>query len=253
MERRRGNGMIDQRERINDPQEAARLAVEDALAQTWTATPGIVVSVDLEAQTLVVQPAIQGAYKLPDGSAQRVNMPLLVDVPIVWPRAGGFALTFPIAAGDEVLVVFGSRAMDSWWQSGGVGPQVESRMHDLSDGFAILAPCSQPKAATLVDVSPTTVQLRDEGGKNYLEITPAGKINFVCEGDLTIKAGGKFIVECTETDLKENVKVTGDVTATGTVTGQTDVAWPNVPAAKDHTHDTVMVGPAISGKPTAGS
>ena len=33
---------------------------------------------------------------------------------------------------------------DSWWQSGGIGVPIESRMHDLSDGFAILAPTSQP-------------------------------------------------------------------------------------------------------------
>ena len=46
-------------------------------------------------------------------------------------------MTFPIKTGDECLVVFACRAIDVWWQSGGVQPPAETRMHDLSDGFVI--------------------------------------------------------------------------------------------------------------------
>lgn len=233
---------MDRRERINDPIEATQMAIESALAATWTATPGIVTAVDLSAQTLSIQPAIQGEIMLPNGKAQRVNMPLLINVPIVWPRAGGFAMTFPIAAGDEVLVVFGSRCIDSWWQNGGIGAQMEARMHDLSDGFAILAPCSQPKAQALVDVSSDTVQMRDEGGTNYVEITKDGKINMVCDGDLTITAGGKFIVNSTETDLKENTKVTGLVEASNTIESKVDFIAPNLPKYTLHTHTSTVPG-----------
>lgn len=211
------------------------MAIEAALAQTWTATPGIVVSVDLAAQTLTVQPAIQGETMLPNGKAQRVNMPLLVDVPIVWPRAGGFAMTFPIAAGDEVLVVFGSRAIDSWWQSGGIGPQAEARMHDLSDGFAILAPTSQAKK--LDAVSTDNLQIRNEDGSVYIEMTPDGDININEPGNININCTSKVTLVCPQTDITGNVKVTGDVLVTGTVTGQTDVVFgPQAVRAIDHKH-----------------
>lgn len=177
---------MDRRERLDDPEESLRMAMEDKQAEIWTALPGVVASVDLAAQTVAVQPAIQGSVSAPDGSVQNVNLPLLVDVPIVWPRAGGFALTFPIKAGDEVLVVFASRCIDSWWQSGGVGQAAEVRMHDLSDGFAILAPTSQPKK--LNGVSDANVQLRDEAGTTFLEITPDGKARLVAASQIDIEA-----------------------------------------------------------------
>ena len=73
-------------------------------------------------------------------------------MPVVFPGGGGFALTFPVAAGDECLVVFASRCIDAWWQSGGVGEPMEPRMHDLSDGFALIGVRSQPAHVSRRDV-----------------------------------------------------------------------------------------------------
>lgn len=177
---------MDNRERINDPEEAARMGLESLQAKIWTALPGVVAAVDLSKQTVSVQPSIQGQTSAPDGSLTNVNLPLLVDVPICWPRAGGFAVTFPVKAGDEVLVIFSARCIDSWWQSGGVGAQAEGRMHDLSDGFAVLAPTSQPKA--LADVQTDGVEMRNEARDTYLRVTNGTiyiKGNIVHEGNST--------------------------------------------------------------------
>jgi len=177
--------MIDRREELDDAEEALRLAMEGHQAGMWTTLPGIVTSADLEAQTVSVQPAIKGETLAPDGSTSLVNLPLLVDVPIVWPRGGGYALTFPIAAGDEVLVVFGSRCIDGWWQSGGVQKAVDDRMHDLSDAFAILAPTSQPKK--LANVSADSVELRNDAGTNYVRIS-GGTISLKATTAINIEA-----------------------------------------------------------------
>lgn len=189
---------MNRNERIDDAEESLRLALEDAQSHMWTATPAIVQSVDLDAQTVTALPTIQGTVSAPDGSTENVNLPLLVDVPIVWPRAGGFALTFPITAGDEVLVVFGSRCIDSWWQSGGVNAPAETRMHDLSDGFAILAPTSQPR--TFPNISAANVQLRDQSGTTFVEVTPNGTARIVGATAIDIEA--------------PTINVTGDSTIT---------------------------------------
>lgn len=180
---------MDPRERINEPEEAQRAALDGRQARIRTAMPGIVTAVDLGKQTVSVQAAIQGQQDFPDGSTASVNLPMFVDVPIVWPRAGGYALTFPVKVGDEVLVVFGDRCIDSWWQSGGIGVALEPRMHDLSDAFAILAPASQPKAQQLANVSSTSVQIRNEAGTAYIEITDDGDINLVSPRDVKTTAG----------------------------------------------------------------
>lgn len=230
---------MNREERLDDPEESLRLALESAQAQIWTAMPGVVTAVDLAKQTVSVQPTIQGTTEKPNGDTQNVNLPLLVDVPLMFPRAGGFALTFPVAAGDEVLVVFGCRCIDSWWQSGGVGAPAEARMHDLSDGFAILAPTSQPKK--LSNVSSANVQLRDEAGSTFLEVTPGGKIKLTATAELELVA--------------PTIKMTGNMTLTGntTVTGQmTQTGGMSIGGITfgSHKHTGVQTGSGTSGVPT---
>jgi hypothetical protein len=198
-------------ERIGDEEEALTSMMEAQQAGLWSALPCIVDTVNFEAQTITAQPAIKGKQTLPDGTVQDLQLPLLVDVPIMFPRAGGFALTFPIKKGDECLVVFSSRCIDSWWQTGGVQPQAEERMHDLSDGFCFLAPTSQPKV--LPNVSEDTVQLRDEAGTSFVEITSDGDINSVAvgvnkmsnasgTGIISIDASGEIIIQGTNLEVK---------------------------------------------------
>ena len=234
---------MNREERLDDPEESLRLALENAQANIWTAMPGIVTAVNLSAQTVSVQPAIQGVVTSPDGSTQATNLPQLVDVPIVWPRAGGFALTFPIAAGDEVLVVFGSRCIDSWWQQGGVGAQAEARMHDLSDGFAILAPTSQPKKFS--NVSSANVQLRDTAGTTFVEITPDGKARVIGATAIdveapTINMSASSAVNITAPTIAMNGQVTqasGSFSIGGITFGS-------------HKHTGVQPGSGTSGGPT---
>jgi phage baseplate assembly protein gpV len=233
-------------ERLDDPEESLRLALENAQSQIWTALPSVVTAVDLSKQTVSVQPSIQGNISAPDGSSQSVNLPLLVDVPIVWPRAGGFALTFPIAAGDEVLVVFASRCIDSWWQSGGVGVQAEVRMHDLSDGFAVLAPTSQPKK--LNGVSSSNVQLRDEAGTTYVEIAPGGKIKLLGATSIDINAP-TVNIDATNININGTTTQTGAMNMTGQVTQTGGMSIGGVTFGS-HKHTGVQTGGGTSGGPT---
>jgi hypothetical protein len=165
----------------------------------------------------------------PAGEVQTVPMPLLVDVPIVWPRAGGFALTFPVVAGDEVLVVFGSRCIDAWWQSGGVAVQAEARMHDLSDGFAVIGVTSQPRK--LYNVSASNVQLRDDTGTTLVEIAPGGLIRVAAVAGINIEAPTVNITASAGINLDS-----ANVTIGGIVFGT-------------HRHSGVKSGPDNTGGP----
>ena len=236
---------MNREERLNDPEESLRLALESQQAQIWTALPGIVSGVDLDKQTVSVQPSVQGSVSDAQGNVSNVNLPVLVDVPIVWPRAGGFALTFPIKAGDEVLVVFSSRCIDAWWQSGGVGVAAEARMHDLSDGFAVLAPTSQSKK--LSNVSSSNVQLRDEAGTTYVEIAPGGKIKLLGATSIDLNAPTINIAG-------SNININGTTTQTGamTMTGQvTQTGGMSIGGVTfgSHKHTGVQTGGGTSGGP----
>jgi hypothetical protein len=118
--------------------------------------------------TCTVQPAINGQVRDETGALTDVELPLLVDCPVQFPAGGGCTLTFPVKDGDECLVVFSSRCIDAWWQSGGIQVQPELRMHDLSDGFALLGFRSLPRVIS--GISTTAAQLRTDDGAAFVEV-----------------------------------------------------------------------------------
>ncbi|MBO0571850.1 hypothetical protein FDF50_08315 [Clostridium botulinum] len=145
------------------------------------ACPGIIQSFDSETQTVTVQLALREHITKPDFTKEWVNLPLLLDVPIVISRAGGYCLTMPIQQGDECLVIFADMCIDSWFTYGGIQNQIEKRRHDLSDGFAILGVWSQPQK--IKNYSTDSCQLRTIDGTSSIEIK-GNSINLV--GDVKI-------------------------------------------------------------------
>lgn len=178
---------MDRRERINSPLAAVRAALRGHEAGVWTALPAIVQSYDAAKVTVSAQPAIQAQVRTPGGAWNNATLPLCVDCPVQFPGGGGFVLTFPIAAGDEGLLVFASRCIDAWWQSGKVSPQAELRMHDLSDGFFFPQVFSNPRAPS--GMSTTAAQLRSLDGLSYLELAAGHVVDVVAPGGLNITVG----------------------------------------------------------------
>lgn len=165
---------MDREQLLNDQEEATRLFLEGDRVGLWTALPGIVKSVDFTQMTCEVQPAIQAVVVDQNGNPSAVNLPLLIHCPIVFPSGGGFTVSFPIAAGDEVLVVFASRCIDAWWYSGGIQQAMEARMHDLSDGFVIPGPRSLPNVPG--SVSASNLQIRNQAGTQVISLNADGKL-----------------------------------------------------------------------------
>ena len=54
-------------------------------------------------------------------------------------------ITFPPQIGDECVLLFNDREMESWWINGAANQRAYDRMHDLTDCIAICGLRSQPK------------------------------------------------------------------------------------------------------------
>lgn len=175
-------GVSDQT-RSGDLAETFKSERDTTKNQIRVALPGIVQSFDPGAVTAVVQPAIRSVEKDNDGNRITKNYPLLVDVPVIFPRGGGCTLTFPVKAGDECLVIFADRCIDFWWQNGGVQEPVDDRVHDLSDAFCIVGPQSQ--AQKISGISGSAVELRSDDGETKLSLNPSS-------GAITGTAPGGF-------------------------------------------------------------
>lgn len=233
---------IELNERIGKESVSIKAAIDGRLAGVWTALPGIVQAFDAARVTAEVQIAILGEIQRPDGTVERVPLPLLVDCPVVFPRGGGCTLTFPVRAGDECLVVFASRCIDAWWQQGGIQPAMEPRMHDLSDGFVLVGPQSQP--AKIGAISTSAVQLRSDDGAALIEIDPASHaINARTTGSMTAQAGGAIDLTAPKIKLNGDVELNGKMTSTGEITAKGK-------ALSTHTHGGVQPGGGSTGQPS---
>lgn len=236
--------MVQFRERTPRDDEEVRKSIADGHQATmWTALPCIISSFNETAITVECVPSIQGTFVQPeDGTQKFVTMPTLVDVPVVYPRGGGYTMTFPIKKGDECLVVFSSRCIDGWWSSGDTSPPTERRMHDLSDGFAIVGPFSQK--TKIANVSTTTAQFRSDDSTVMVELDKDG-------GIATVKAPTQIVLDSPTVLIKASSQVTVQspaVHASGQIISDGDVTAAHI-SLDSHTHIGVTSGSGSSGPP----
>lgn len=229
---------MDRRERGGQAVTALLAAFEGLQTQIWTALPGIIQSFDPVKQTARILPALKINVQQPDGSFVWTTMPELLDCPVQFACGGGVTLTFPIAAGDECLVVFASRCIDNWWEKGSPGnmvaqEQAEFRMHDLSDGFCIAGVSSVPRV--IADISTTKAQLRTDDGLTCVEIDPAGAA--------TVTAASVITMAAPLINMIGAVVIGGTLDVSGHIIGEST-------NLHTHVHGGVVSGGANSGPPT---
>jgi hypothetical protein len=205
---------MDRRERAPSLEELLRSAFEAMQARIWTALPGVVQSYNAAVQTVVVQPAINGKQRLDDGTWTPTQLPLLLDVPVQWQGGGGATLTFPIKKDDECLVVFSSRCIDRWFAKGFADggtpkqPNAENnppqfRMHNLSDGYALVGVRSAPRALPVDTVSAT---LMSDDASTSIKLNPiTHAISMVAPGGITMLAAGGITLNGVTIDTLGNV------------------------------------------------
>jgi len=203
----------------------------------WTCLPALVVAFNVNAgeTTVDCQATIQMQLTDINGNQSWVNLPTLIHCPVVFPSGGGFTLTFPLVVGDEVLIVFANRCIDAWHEHGGVQPQMELRLHDINDGFALPGPKSKPRV--IPSISTDSVQLRKDDGTSFIEIQSDGDIQIVSDKAL-------IITTATDTTLNVDGNLSAMVTGTAAVTSTGDMTLtaPNIHLNGNLTNNGVNIG-----------
>lgn len=218
-------GYLDRDEQFSGDMDAAhRSQIEGRLKELHTMLPGIIQSFDANKQTATVLPAIKRIFT----EQGPVNLPLCVDVPVAFPGGGDFFLTFPVQPGDECILMFSERAIDNWYDKGGTQLPSEYRLHDLSDGVAIVGLNSQPRK--LAGVQATGAELRTRDRSCFIRLE-AG--NIYIQGNLVITG---------------TVTQTGDTVQTGKITASVDVVA-NGTSLHNHKHSGVTTGSGQTGTP----
>jgi len=167
-------------------------AIGEALSNLHTATIAKVTAV--QAKTISVQPVIN---RVVDGKS--IQLPQFTKVPPLFMQGGGSYTAHPIAIGDYCLLVLTERCFDRWSSGSDFQDPAEFRMHDYSDGIAIVGINPQAGALTIPSVIQQTGDTNQDGDYNR-------QGSLVQIGDMTITG---------------NLHVDGEITCTGKLTAAT--------------------------------
>lgn len=205
--------------------EVIKSALNDHTDGLHFAIPGKIESYDPIMQKANVKPLLKRKVIGRDATEFVEELPVVPEVPVAFPRGGGFFLSFPLEKGDLVLLIVVDRSIDAYtYSTGAVDTDPEDvRAHDLSDAVAL--PCFYPFTRALkcevtsgaVFGSETGAQVRAKD--SAIEVTSSG---------LPASIGG-FVALAT--------KVTTELTKIQTF-------------LQTHTHTGVTVGTGITGATT---
>jgi hypothetical protein len=214
---------MDRRGRFQDEISWMRELIDTALTHTWVAAPGIVKSFSPSDCTASVQVAVIWQARDKTGIwKNQSSAPIIPKALVLFPGNSSFQFTFPLKAGDEGLLVFCDRCIDSWWKQGGVQGQYDIRKHDATDGVFIPGLKSVPNVPS--NINSNSAELRSNSGNT--------KIAFDDTNGIVITTGSQ-------------VKINGNLQVTGSIT--TGQGGPDSVGLQTHTH------PADGSPPTPGT
>ena len=232
-----------------DENTQLREVIDRAMSHLNTGIPGKVISFDATKRTCEVRPAIQMKKTL-DGEVTFVDMPSIINAPVEMPTCvvAGFYITLPIRAGDPCWIKFSQRAIDNWFENGGIQPPgdndaVGCRHHSLTDAIVTFAP------ATLNDVldnyEEDGIEIRNKAKTSRITVKDdvveiaVGTCMFTVSNDGTIvaKAGDMEFTVASDGSAEMTIgtssflvssdgtmTATGDLEVTGALSSLTSVA-----------------------------
>jgi hypothetical protein len=195
--------------------EALDRVLADFRSSLHTSFPAQVTAYDASKQTVDVKAALKREFASddPERPWETEELPELFGIQIQWPRAGGFAITFPIAVGDWVHVHCAVQSTLVWRRGGQPGsePGVNDP-HGLNGCVAV--PGWYPDTQKLTSVDTSNLVLRSVS--NGVRITISDD-----EISLGSTSGDKFVALAPDVEaaiehaIKHHTHTVSGVTAGG--------------------------------------
>ena len=163
---KRGKTTNAERERIAIQAQAER---ESMIGEI----PGRVVSFDPVKQTITVQPTYRPVH---DGKP--VDMPELQEVPVRFPRAGGFIMTTPVKSGDMVTLRPQMRSSEEYHTGGSHESPKDTRSMSLS-GMEAFLDGGESLTNPIENFNSENFEIRSADGNFKFEMSEDGKFKIV--------------------------------------------------------------------------
>lgn len=185
------------------------------VADIHTLMPGKIVTYYPATQTADVQPMVKRPYwsdtDTPDGvtpgNKAYISYPLIPNVPVEFPGAGGYILTFPVNAGDTCDIEFSEASLAEYLSTGQESEPVDVGRHKLA--YAVCHPVFCPITPTadgaitgndrVVLGTPGGVQIQITGANIILGAGASDFVALASKVDAAIKAWAQWAASGTGT------------------------------------------------------
>jgi len=214
--------------RTPDLAEVLQAIIDQKLSETHTMLPGRVEKYNTQEQKADIKPLLKHSIVLQNGTEiEPESLPVIPNVPVLFPRGAGFFVSMPINKGDFVMLLFCEKSLDRFMH--GAGNETDPVLlhnHSLSDAVAL--PGLYPFSKKIKDISDQEMVIGQDKGGMQIHITNDGSI------DITYASGLTLHVENKGSDAK---LVVGDGAVSAMIAEQYQTFWTNVKAIFDvHAH-----------------
>lgn len=145
------------------------VVIDARLRELHFALPGQVTEYNSVTNQVSVRPQIKRKYK---GADTAHDLPIVNNVPVVFPRTANAHLSLPLAVGDFGQIVFNERSLDLWQERGRAVDPEDPRKLDLND--AVFLPGLYPQTQMIMR-SGEANSLEIRNNTAHVEITDGGK------------------------------------------------------------------------------
>jgi phage baseplate assembly protein gpV len=232
----------------------------------YTAIPAKILDVSnlSSNQTIDIQPQIIETFR----DDRNIELPPILDVPIIFCGGGGGLLSFPVQAGDTVLAVFSMKSIDEWMESRATDSVLmpsDKRTYNINDAIAIAGLYSKN---TNLNPNSTDVELKFNGmsirlgadNNIYIDnssadinINATGNVNLTAQGNLVASASGQVNITAPTINLNGNVNISGNLDVGGSTTITGDIEANEVTATITDNKLSTHEHPALNAPPTPGT
>lgn len=162
---------------MSTPQDIFRDSVDALISNIHVSMPGIIVDYDASTSSATIQPALNKNY-----FSGAIEMPVIENVPVIFPSTSQFSLSFPLSAGDTVLLVFCERSIDLWKSVGGQLTPNDRRKFALSDAVAVPG------------LSSFNSNFSSRSSTDFITQYKGSQVRIQENGDIQIKTSGKIAI-----------------------------------------------------------
>jgi len=190
-------------------ESAVKALFDYQMRNVFTAIPAKIMQVeDAEEQRVAVKPLINNVFPDWDDS---VEFPTILSVQVMFPSSSTSAFTFPINAGDTVLLVFAQSCIDVFKSGDGTTqPPSDYRRFDKRDAIAI--PGLFPFGMAINQQSKRTLTHSTD------DVVVVHNLGTAEECEIRLKPTGKVEINGSQIDISSSTKIDGNLINTGNVT-----------------------------------